>query len=209
MTTTRTRPQWRVPAALVLLSFVPVLAGALRVAELAGGPEVTPDNARFVEMPLPVVAHIIGASVFCVLGAFQFMPRLRRRSWHRLAGRLVVACGLVAALSGLWMTLFLPRSPEDGDLLAGFRLVFGTVMGLAIVLAFVAVRRRDFRAHRAWMMRGYAIAMGAGSQAVISGIWFTAVGTPGEVTYALLLGAGWVVNLAVAERIIRKKKEIS
>jgi uncharacterized membrane protein YozB (DUF420 family) len=206
MTTTRTRPQWRVPAALVLLSFVPVLAGAIRVTELAGGPEVTPDNARFVETPLPVVAHIIGASVFCVLGAFQFMPRLRRRSWHRLAGRLVVACGLVAALSGLWMTLFLPRSPEDGDLLAGFRLVFGTVMGLAIVLAFVAVRRRDFRAHRAWMMRAYAIAMGAGSQAVISGVWFTAVGTPGEVTYALLLGAGWVVNLAVAELIVRKKE---
>lgn len=206
MTTTRTRPQWRVPAALVLLSFVPALAGTVRVAQLTGGAQVTPDNARFFATPVPVVAHIVGATVFCVLGAFQFVPTLRRRSWHRVAGRIILPCGLTAALSGLWMALFLAPPADDGGLLIGFRLVFGSGMAIALVLAFVAVRRRDFRVHRAWMMRAYAIGIGAGSQAVIGGIWLAAVGKPGDVTWALLLAAGWVVNLVVAETVIRKEK---
>jgi uncharacterized membrane protein len=206
MTMTRTRSQWRVPAALVLLSLVPALAGTVRVAQLTGGGQVTSDNARFFTAPVPVVAHIVGATVFCVLGAFQFMPKLRRRAWHRVAGRLVVLCGLSAALSGLWMTLFLPRPPLDSALLTGFRLVFGSGIAIAIVLAFVAVRRRDFRVHRAWMMRAYAIGIGAGSQAVVSAVWFTAFGEPGEVAWASLLAAGWVINLVIAETVIHKEK---
>lgn len=207
MTMTRTRSQWRVPAALVLLSFVPALAGTVRVAQLAGGGQVTPDNARFFAAPGPVVAHIVGATVFCVLGAFQFMPSSRRRSWHRVAGRLVVVCGLAAALSGVWMALFLAPPVDDGGLLIGFRVVFGSGMAVALVLAFLAVRRRDFRAHRAWMTRAYAIGIGAGSQAVIGAVWFAAVGTPGDMTWTLLLGAGWVVNLVTAELIIRSKEK--
>jgi len=34
--------------------------------------------------------------------------------------------------------------------------------------------------------------------------WFLIVGTPGELARALLLGAGWVINLVVAERVIRR-----
>ena len=101
------RHEWRIPAGLILLSLVPVLAGAIRVTELAGSPEVTPDNARFVALPAPVVVHIVAASVFCLLGAFQFHPGLRRRRplWHRLAGRVVAPAGIVAALAGLWMAV--------------------------------------------------------------------------------------------------------
>jgi hypothetical protein len=31
------------------------------------------------------------------------------------------------------------------------------------------------------------------------------LGPPGELSRALLMGAGWVINLAVAERAIRKR----
>ena len=37
---------WLVPAGLVLLGLVPVIAGGVRLRELVGGPEVTPANAR-------------------------------------------------------------------------------------------------------------------------------------------------------------------
>lgn len=204
-TRTRARPQWRAPAGLILLSAVPVVAGAFRVAQLAGGAPATAANARFVAAPVPVVLHIIGATVFCVLGACQFVPRLRRRPWHRVAGRLVVLCGLMAALSGLWMTLFYPRPPGDGDLLAVFRLVFGSAMAIALVLAFTAIRRRDVRTHRAWMTRAYAIGIGAGTQAVLFGVWSIFADQPEESGRALLLAAGWVLNLVVAEAIIRRE----
>jgi hypothetical protein len=204
-TRTRARPQWRVPAALIVLSAVPVLAGAVRVVQLAAGVGRTAENARFFASPVPVVLHIVGASVFCVLGAFQFVPRLRRRGWHRTAGRVIVPCGLVAALAGLWMTLFFPRPPGDGDLLAAFRLVFGSLMAVALVLGLLAIRRRDVRTHRAWVTRAYAIGVGAGTQAVVTALWSIFAGTPGGTTRTLLLGAAWVINLALAEVFLRKE----
>jgi Predicted membrane protein (DUF2306) len=204
-TRTRARPQWRVPAALITLSAVPVLAGAVRVVQLAAGIGRTPENARFFASPVPVVLHIVGASMFCVLGACQFVPRLRRSGWHRTAGRLIVPCGLIAALAGLWMTLFYPRPPGDGDLLAAFRLVFGSLMAVALVLAVMAIRRRDVVTHRAWMTRAYAIAVGAGTQAVVAAVWSVFAGTPHGVVRTLLLGAGWVINLVLVELFLRKE----
>jgi hypothetical protein len=198
------KPKWLVPAALIVLSLIPVAAGGVRVAELTGGAEVTSENARFFAMPVPVLLHILGASLYCVVGAFQFVPSLRRR-WHRPAGRLMILCGLTAALSGLWMTLFF--ADPVGDLLTGLRLVFGTAMALSIVLGFMAIRRRDVVGHRAWMIRGYAIGQGAGTQALTQASWMLLVGVPNAFVNALLLGAGWVINLVVAERIISRVKE--
>ncbi|MCY1033483.1 DUF2306 domain-containing protein [Corallococcus sp. BB11-1] len=206
--TSTTKAERLVPAALVALSLVPILAGAARLAELTGGAELTPRNARFFASPLPVVLHVLSASVYCALGAFQFAPGFRRRrpDWHRVAGRLLVACGLVAGLSGLWMTLFYPRAEGDGELLDGLRLLFGSAMVLSLILGLAAILRRDVGGHRAWMIRGYAIGLGAGTQVLVSAPWFLIVGTPGELARALLLGAGWVINLAVAERVIRRLK---
>jgi hypothetical protein len=206
-TRARTRTQWRVPAGLIALGLVPALAGSMRVAQLTGGAAVTDENARFFADPVPVLLHIVGATTFCVLGAFQFVPRLRRRRWHRLAGRVVLPCGIVAALSGLWMTVFYPLPAHDGDLLMVFRLVFGTGMAVALALGFLAILRKDVRTHRAWVMRGYAIGLGAGTQAVIFAVWTLAVGQPGVDARALLLAAGWVLNLVVAERIIHRNRE--
>jgi uncharacterized membrane protein len=170
---------------------------------LAGG-EVTPDDARFFAAPVPIVVHIAGASVYSVLGAFQFSRglRRRRRGWHRKAGWLLVPSGLAVALSGLWMTLFYPL---DGELLAAFRLLFGSAMAAAIVLGVAAVRRRDFARHGAWMMRAYAIGLGAGTQVLTLGSFVLLAGEPGELGTALLMASGWVINLAVAESVIRRR----
>lgn len=202
------RSDRRVIVALVMLSLVPVLAGALRLAELAGGAEVTPDNARFFASPLPVVLHILSASLYCLLGAFQFAPGFRRSRprWHRRAGRLLIPAGLLAAGTGLWMTVFYSLPEHDGQLLAGFRLLFGTAMLVSILLGLAAIRRRDFARHRAWMIRGYAIGQGAGTQVLTNVPWMLVAGAPGELPRALLMAAGWVINLAVAERIIRRRR---
>ena len=101
--------KWLV-AALLLLSALPLAAGAFCLTQLAGGAQITPANARFFASPLPVVLHIVSAGVDAILGAFQFANGFRRRrpGWHRAAGRLLVMCGLLVGLSGLWMTLFYP-----------------------------------------------------------------------------------------------------
>jgi uncharacterized membrane protein len=204
---TASRKEWFAPAGLLALSAVPIAAGAVRLGQLGSGAAVTPDNARFFATPVPVVVHIISASLFCVLGAFQFVPGLRRRriGWHRLAGRLLVPCGLAAALSGLWMTLFYASPPGDGELLEAFRLVFGSGMVLSLVLGLAAILRREIPQHRAWMMRGYAIGLGAGTQVLTHVPWLLLMGKPEGLSRALLMAAGWLINLAVAEWIIRRR----
>ena len=74
--TSSTRSEWLIPAGLIALSVIPVAAGTVRLVQLGGGAEITPDNARFFAAPLPVVLHIISASLYCIMGAFQFAPRL-------------------------------------------------------------------------------------------------------------------------------------
>jgi hypothetical protein len=68
--------------------------------------------------------HIVGAGTYAVVGAFQFVPRLRRRhpSWHRRAGRVLTVAGLLVAVSALWMTTLYARQPRTGDLLYLLRL---------------------------------------------------------------------------------------
>ena len=54
-------------------------------------------------------------------------------------------------------------------------------------------------------MRGYALGLGAGTQVLTLGIDEVVFGPPGEFSRALLMGAGWVINAAVAEWVIRKR----
>jgi len=195
----------RLVVALLLLSAIPLAAGVFRLVSLTGGAEMTAANARFYEAPLPVVLHILSASAYAILGAFQFAPGFRRRKpgWHRAAGRLLVLCGLSAGLAGLWMTLFYPI-PYGGMLLFAWRLLFGSAMVVSILLGFAAILRRDVNRHRAWMMRGYAIGLGAGTQALTELAGTSIFGPPGDFSKALYMGAGWAINLAVAEWAIRR-----
>ena len=78
---------WLVPAALILLSVIPLAGGAFRLNQLASGAEITPANARFFASPLPVVLHIVGASVYALLGAFQFVTRFRNGATRLAPGR--------------------------------------------------------------------------------------------------------------------------
>jgi uncharacterized membrane protein len=174
---------------------------------LAAAVAVTPENARFFASPLPVVLHITGAGLYVVLGAFQFVPAIRRRApgWHRRVGRMLVGAGLLAALAALWMTQFYPLPATDGTLLYGFRLVFGSAMIASIVIGFLAIRRREIARHRAWMMRGYAIGLGAGTQAFVLLTAQLVAGSPSVDVHALLMGASWALNLAVAEWLIRRR----
>jgi len=194
-------------AGLILLSAIPLASGAFRLSQLAGGAQITPANARFFASPVPVVLHIVSVTLYALLGAFQFVPSLRRRrhGWHRIAGWIVLPSGLIVALSGLWMTLFYHMPAYDGALVYGLRLLFGSAMLISLLRGVVALRRRDFVQHGSWMLRGYAIGMGAGTQVLTGMVAAAFADPPTELSRALLMGAGWVINLAVAEWIIRRR----
>jgi cytochrome bd-type quinol oxidase subunit 2 len=198
------RSGWRLAVGLNLLSAIPLTAGVLRLVQLAGGPELFPEDPRFNAFPVALLVHIVGSAVFAFVGALQFVRRFRRRpsSWHRRAGRVLVVAGLLVVASALWLTLFYDAQPGTGRLLYAVRLVVAPSMAVCLVLGFTAIRRRDIAAHRAWMIRAYALGLGAGTQVFTEGFGEAIFGT-GVLAGDLAKGAAWVINLAVAEWAIR------
>ena len=114
----------------------------------------------------------------------------------------------MVALTGLWMTLFYPWATSNNDGVAVYvpRLIFGTAMVVSIGMGIDAIRRPNFNAHVEWMIWGYAIGIGAGTQVLTHLPWFILVGKPDELGRAVMMGAGWVINVVVAEWIIRSAR---
>jgi len=202
------RPSWKLLTSLLMLSLVPMVAGVVRLSGLASGVGVTPENARFMANPAPVVLHVLCASLFCVLGALQFDAALRQRfpRLHRIAGRVAAPCGIVAALTGLWMTAAYAIPAElQGPLLYGVRMVVGLAMTLAVVVSVRAVLQRRITQHKAWMVRAYALAQGAGTQVLILLPVTLLAGAPTFIFRDVLMASAWGLNVVFAEWVIRRR----
>ena len=203
-TTLKGRPRsgWLAITGLLLLSALPVLGGALRLSELTG------ENPT-IASPVPLIGHVVGMSVFCLVGAFQFSPALRmRRMWHRTAGRVLIPAGFIAALSSLWLAVFF-GGPSDEFALAMVRLVFGAWMTGFLVMGVIAIRRRDFASHGAWLTRAYAIAVSGGTQALVFALWSIIIGEVDTLGETLLVAAAFVINSVAAELIIVRRANAS
>lgn len=209
---TRRLRAWRVPAALMLLSLVPALAGTARLLDLAGGVPATPDTARFHALPWPILLHIPAALVYSVLGAMQFSDALRRehRRWHRYAGRVLIPLAFVVAMTGLWMTLVYEMPAVDRGAVRVERLLVGAAMLLFLALGVRAVVERRYTVHGEWMIRAYALGMGAGTQVLTHLPWFILVDlAPPETPRAIMMGIAWVINAAVAEWVIWRARHLA
>jgi uncharacterized membrane protein len=198
--------------ALFLLACPPVLIGLASLLALADGQPGAiaraQDLHRWASYPLALTAHILGGSAMLMLGLVQISPGLRRRfpAWHRRAGALVIAGGIAFALSGLWMnaTLQAPGNSRLYDTAQDAAAV--ALLGL-LGLGVSAIRRRDIAGHRAWMLRAYALGMGAATQTALLFPLFLATGKPpaGPLADLVLIGA-WPLNLAIAEIALRRPR---
>jgi hypothetical protein len=65
--------------------------------------------------------------------------------------------------------------------------------------------RRSYVAHGAWMTRAYALGIAAGTQALALIPGSILFGSTNEISRAVAMGAAWVINLAVAEFVIRRR----
>jgi uncharacterized membrane protein len=161
-----------------------------------------------------LVVHIFAATVALVLGPLQFMPRIRRRRRvHRTIGRVYLLAGVLpSALAAI------PVAVWSGNALTQTGLITASVLWLVTGgLAYRAARRRDFAAHRAWMTRNYALTFLAVTARVLVPLLLLAqipfggvdAGSIGDRAPAMIpVGQtlGWVVNLVVAELLIRRRR---
>ena len=100
---------FRLPLALQLFSLLPAGASAYRVSTMLADatPTASPFEAAIHAQPLVFVGHILSATVFAMLAAFQVAPRFRAQypKAHRVLGRIAWAAGVVMAASGIWLVL--------------------------------------------------------------------------------------------------------
>jgi len=195
--------------ALVLIySFIPTFGGLLRLVELSGGQALLPTNSRALTYTLPLVVHILSSFLFCILGATQFLPSVRRDhpGLHRMIGRVVAVAGCTSALTGLWMTHFFAFTEDlQGAPLYWVRIVLSLTMVGLIVWAVIAIRSRNVRAHGSAMIRTYAIAQGASTQTFLGMGWMVTVGTePLGLLRDVIMSSAWGMNFLAAEFLISK-----
>ncbi len=156
-------------------------------------------------------AHIGSSGLALLVGPFQFVRRVRSRlpAVHRWVGRVYVVGVLVGAASGLVM------STVSSVALLGF-FGFGSLAvlwGWTTWRGYRAAREREWPAHRAWMIRSFALTYAA----VTLRLWFGVL-----VLVQLPFGAGdidaildtayapvpflcWLPNLVVAEYLIHRR----
>ena len=101
-----------------------------------------------------LVAHLGGGSLALLLGPFQFSGWIRRKyvKAHRWMGRLYLRGVLVGAIASVYMVLRV--APKAfGVALLYLALAWVVTSGMA----YVSVMRRQFAAHREWMIRSYVV----------------------------------------------------
>lgn len=189
---------------LLVLTAIPIITAIVRVYEIPAG-ALPRDAERFMAVPWAMFFHALGGALFGILGPLQFARALRNRfgRLHRITGRVFVLAGLFMGLSSLRL---LWEFPESASWPVSFaRLLAGAALVGTLIAAVVFARARNIPRHRAWMIRAYAIGMGAAAVSLMFFPIFVVTGSPPVGVLAdLLFVLSWVINLAIAEWVIRR-----
>jgi uncharacterized membrane protein len=159
-----------------------------------------------------LVVHIFTATVALALGPLQFIPRVRaHRRLHRTLGRIYLLAGVLpSALATI------PVAVWSGRPLTQIGLTTAAVLWMITGgLAYRAARRRDFAAHRAWMMRNYALTFLAVTSRIIvpvlllgrvrfGGADTGSIGDRAPEMIPIGQTLGWIINLIVVEGLVRR-----
>jgi uncharacterized membrane protein len=158
----------------------------------AAPPGVSGNGAGYVWLRV----HILCSGVALLLGPWQFFAAIRnqRPAVHRLIGRTYVCACLAGGVAGA----VLAWNASEGDLArSGFGAL--SLIWLAVTgMAYVAIRRRDFINHRAWMIRSFSLTFAAVTLRIYLPVSLI-VGASFAHAYPIIAWAAWVPNLIVAE----------
>ncbi len=140
---------------------------------------------------------------------FSATIRARHRVVHRWTGRVYVSAGFLAGCGGLSFIFAHGAYTPSASIAFG---IWGAVMMLSAVMAYVHARARRFDRHRAWVIRLFAVVLGSWLFDLEFRAWKDFTGgagigqgsASGLFDYALLY-LFFVPNLLVAEFFIRNK----
>lgn len=148
------------------------------------------------------IAHISASPLALALGAINMWERRNRKHpvVHRWTGRGYATAILVGGVSGLGLAV-----GAEGGIVATFGFGILSVLWVAVTVQAVHLAMaRDFKGHRRWMIRSFALTFAA----VTLRLYLPGFIIFGEMTYAQasvwVAWLCWVPNLALAEWWLRR-----
>lgn len=199
------RPHRDRTAALWWLVLVFALLIALYgYAYVALGSKMYPPNlARsFVARPWGIYPHAFFGATSLLLGALQFNRGLLRgsRRRHRGIGIAYVVSATLTGVAGLYMAAY---SYGGWTTHLGFGGLAATLL-FCTARAYAFARRRDFVAHREWMLRSYSLIFGAVTLRIWLPLLIIAFGGEFDPAYRAVAWLSWVPNILWAEWYVRR-----
>lgn len=197
--------RWTMFVAVGFLALVGVGASAAHYLQ-------APYNPGFLEFPVATALHVILGGVYLTLAPFQFAKRIRSRhlGYHRWAGRVLVAIGLLVGAAGVFMAVVIPAAGWSERVVVGS---FGLLFLLALGKGFLHVRAGRVAMHREWMIRAFAIALAIATTRLISipALLIVGVHTDGQVATLVIVSftVAFVVHALLAEAWIRATRRRS
>ena len=193
-----------VPVALYFGTLLTILLALVQVVQIPLG-ALPQDSQRLTATPVWHFMHVLGGATFGILGPLQFSRVLTHRYGllHRVMGRVFVAAGAVISLSSLSLLWHFPDTYSVA--MNSGRLLFGIALGLALAMAMQAIYKRDIIRHRNWMIRAYAIGIGATAVTMVFFPIYVITGQPptGLVADIAFLGS-WTACIVFAEGLVRR-----
>jgi uncharacterized membrane protein len=153
---------------------------------------------------LTTLLHIVPGGLFLLLAPIQFVPAIRNRYLHahRWLGRVLLIAVLISGAAGLFFGVFHPI----GGVREGVGIVlFGSLLFICVIRAYVAIRRGNVAKHREWMIRAFAVALAISTVRVVAGAVdatrFLAPDPRDQFVFSIW--SGWLITIAAAELWIR------
>lgn len=183
---------------LITLQYIPVdhSAAFLRIKQ---------DEIALPHYRLAFYTHVYSAMFALIPGLIQFskVARIRFPALHRSVGKLYIFVVLfLAGPSGLVMAYY-----ANGGIVS--QIAFTILSVLWIIFTFLAyqkARQRQFKAHKHFMYRSYALTLSAVSLRLFKWTIVNIFHPAPMDAYILVAWLGWVFNLLVAEMLIAKEK---
>jgi uncharacterized membrane protein len=148
--------------------------------------------------------HVYASMWVLFAGFTQFSKTIQRNNpkLHRILGYVYVIDVLaITGPAGLLMGFY-----ANGGILSRIAFVTLAILWLfTTAMALIKARQKDFKAHRHYMIRSYALTLSALTLRAWKYAITNTVELPPMDVYRMVAWLGWVPNIIIAELIIRKK----
>lgn len=150
-----------------------------------------------------IQVHIILAVVALMTGPLGLVKKLRvpSASFHRWNGRIYVLSIVLNFIPGIYVAFF-----ATGGWLSTFGFIVLELLWLTTtLLGYIHIRKRNIDKHRRWIIRSFSLSYANMTIYILVTTVHFGFTLSYAVSYTVAVWLCWIINLLLAEWIIKKK----